>query len=77
MLGKFVPHGSNKIHLKRCPFCGGEAYLVGIFVPVDDDEINECVVGCSNCDIKFHQPWDYDRIVEKWNTRPLEEDKEG
>lgn len=59
----------EKVDLKPCPFCGGKAFITGLFVPVDDDEINVYEVGCENCDITFQQSWQYDSIVEQWNMR--------
>lgn len=59
----------EKIDLKPCPFCGGEAYIMGMFVPTEDDEINAYAVGCEECDISFQDTWEYDDIVKKWNER--------
>lgn len=59
----------ENVKLLPCPFCGGKAYLTGIFIPTVDGEINAYQVGCKKCGIDFTQDWDYDRIVEKWNRR--------
>ena len=40
----------NKPELRNCHFCGNKAYLIGLFVPCDDDEINEYQVGCEECE---------------------------
>ena len=57
----------NKPKLRNCPFCGNKAYLIGLFVSCDDDEINEYQVGCEECGIHFNQSWEYDTIVDLWN----------
>lgn len=63
----FLP--DEEVSLKPCPFCGGNADLYGLFAPTEDDEINMYVCGCRKCDVKFYQPWQYDKIVSQWNTR--------
>jgi Lar family restriction alleviation protein len=55
--------------LKPCPFCGGEAYLIGLFIPTIDDEINTYEVGCEKCDFSRQEDWYYDELVEWWNSR--------
>lgn len=50
------------------PF-GGQAYITGMFVPTEDDEINAYAVGCKNCGISFQEDWVYDDIVKQWNRR--------
>lgn len=59
----------ENVDLKPCPFCGGKAFITGLFIPTEDDEVNMYEVGCRNCDVSFRQMWQYERIVELWNTR--------
>jgi len=59
----------EKVDLLPYPFCGGEAYITGMFVSVHEDDINAYSVGCENCGISFQQPWIYENIVKKWNMR--------
>lgn len=50
--------------LKPCPFCGGEATVVGH---------NIFFVKCTNCEIETLLYRHKDRAVEYWNTRkPME-----
>ena len=65
-----------QVGLAPCPFCGGKADLYGVFVPIDEDEINVWICGCRKCDINFSQKWEWDEIVTKWNTRPGQFGKE-
>ena len=60
---------AEKVYLEPCPFCGGEAYITGLFIPTDGGEINAYAVGCEKCKISFMEDWLYDNIVKKWNTR--------
>lgn len=63
----------DKVVLKPCPFCGGAVKLNFHFVPtLDGDEYNEYYIGCAACGIYLYQLWEYDKIVEKWNTRYVE-----
>lgn len=66
----------NKPELRNCPFCGNKAYLIGLFVPYDDDEINEYQVGCEKCGIHFNQSWEYDIIVDLWNGEYYKNEQE-
>jgi Lar family restriction alleviation protein len=60
----------NPPSLKSCPFCGGEAYLIGNFIPIGKyDEINEYEIGCERCEVRKQEDWDYKELVEWWNSR--------
>ena len=59
--------------LLPCPFCGGKPYTRTI---QDEDLSTHSIVdwhfvGCSNCDVSFGIPDDYDcgSASEQWNTR--------
>jgi Lar family restriction alleviation protein len=60
---------SNPPHLEPCPFCGGAAYLIRLFIPFEDDDKNVYQVGCEECEIERQQLWDYDALVKWWNKR--------
>jgi len=49
--------------LRECPFCGGEAELVG------QGRAPECFVRCK-CDLMSNFE---EGAVSKWNTRPIED----
>lgn len=51
--------------LLPCPFCGGEAEIIGV------DNSNPFTVWCDNCGLEFGMGKDYHyyQIVETWNTR--------
>ena len=66
----------NKPELRNCPFCSNKAYLIGLFVPCDDGEINEYQVGCEECGIHFNQSWEYDTIVDLWNGEYYKNEQE-
>ena len=69
-----VERSNDGVVLKRCPFCGGEAYKKTTF-PCDRDgmEVNMYIVGCEVCDIEFRVLWNEERAIELWNTRkPME-----
>lgn len=51
--------------LKPCPFCGGEAYLVG-------KEGNVYAIECGSCFFKIGATTEKD-VVEYWNGRPIED----
>lgn len=64
----------NPPKLRVCPFCGNEAYIIGLFVPYDDDEANEYEIGCESCNIHFNMLWEYDDIVDLWNGEYYKKD---
>ena len=55
--------------LKRCPFCGSEAMILY------DGLDKECCVSCRNNDCEFcgDAGDDEQAVIDKWNTRPLED----
>lgn len=61
--------------LKRCPFCGGEAILEeddGLYrvVCLLDNEDNVGFLEVSTCWMS-----DKEKVISKWNTRPVEDSK--
>ena len=56
---------TEKTKLKPCPFCGGEAYLVG-------KEGKVFAIECGSCFFKIGATTEKD-VVEYWNARPIEE----
>ena len=53
--------------LKPCPFCGGEAVMLG-----EDDGMYQCV--CRNCESVQGGFYDFpEEAAFAWNTRPLED----
>ena len=66
---------NNPPKLRECPFCGSEAYIIGLFIPDGyDDGINEYQVGCENCGCRFNQSWQYNYIVDLWNGKYYKND---
>ena len=56
-------------NLKRCPFCGSEAFLA------DDDEKNYGVfIACSKCCSSTEIFKTEDEALIAWNTRPIEDE---
>ena len=51
--------------LKRCPFCGGEAYKY-----IDDGLYH---VACKSCDTSYYNSESYEDAIEGWNDRPIEQ----
>lgn len=61
--------------LKRCPFCGGEAYI-----KVESDSFSnvQSIIRCSEChttmvvdvDMTKKDAWNRQKAIEKWNNRP-------
>ena len=57
--------------LKPCPFCGGEAKLVGF---VDDEEEERWSALCPQCGIGLVIEWREEKYaIEKWNRRANKE----
>ena len=58
---------TDEIELKRCPFCGGKAEMLG-----DDDKVYQVL--CPNCNANIEE-YDYEKNVsaERWNSRPIED----
>lgn len=59
--------------LKPCPFCGGEAILE----TVDGNGPEECYIYCPECDFESGVYSEPKFIVEKWNRRADNGDKES
>lgn len=57
---------AEEIELKHCPFCGGEAYLIGKVG-------NVYAIECGTCSFKIGETTEKD-VVEYWNTRQIEYD---
>ena len=57
----------TETNLKRCPFCGGEAVMLG-----EDDGMYQVV--CPNCAANIDN-YDYEKeeAAEKWNKRKIED----
>lgn len=58
----------NKIELKPCPFCGGEAIRLSDF----DDEYERVYlesVHCRNCHARVAWQETVEEAIEAWNTR--------
>lgn len=54
--------------LKSCPFCGGEAVMIG-----EDDGMYQVI--CPNCNGTIDDFYNEKEVAaEKWNTRPIEDD---
>lgn len=56
--------------VKHCPCCGGAA----VVAPVAGSD--ECYVVCSECSLESDYYPSYEEAVKKWNTRPLEDEKD-
>ena len=58
---------TEEIELKSCPFCGGEAVMLG-----EDDGMYQFV--CQNCAANIDN-YDYEKEVaaKKWNKRKIED----
>ena len=55
---------------KNCPCCGGAA----VVAPVAGSD--ECYVVCSDCSLSSDYYPSYEEAVKKWNTRPIEDEKD-
>ena len=64
----------NPPKLRDCPFCGNKAYITGLFIVENHEEINTYKVGCENCGVHFNQNWNYDFIVDLWNGEYYKDD---
>ena len=61
-------------NLKRCPFCGGKAYI-----KVESDSFSniQSIIRCSECcttmvvdvDMTKSDDWNKQKAIEKWNRR--------
>lgn len=59
----------RKMKLKTCPFCGGEAVVMG-----SDDDCRFDMVVCLKCGLKAKWYHNYkDEAINAWNTRNYSE----
>lgn len=58
-----------KTELKPCPFCGGEAKLMGL------ERFKEYRVYCHDCGVRTDDFYPKHRAVEAWNRRCRNEDE--
>ena len=54
--------------LKKCPFCGGEATLVGAVY--NDQHYNYVICSNDDCNANTGRCDTKDEAIAKWNTRP-------
>jgi Lar family restriction alleviation protein len=62
--------------LKPCPFCGGEAIL-NENVAYPNGEVSPAFIRCSKCGLLYSVGHINERVVRKWNTRPIEAAREA
>jgi Lar family restriction alleviation protein len=60
----------SEAKLRPCPFCGGEATLVGYGLPA----IRTYYVECSQCKAPIDDAESEHEAIKKWNTRPIEDE---
>ena len=55
--------------LKKCPFCGGEAFYIKIMGNYEKPH----EIYCSKCDGAITEGRSEKQVVTNWNTRPIED----
>jgi hypothetical protein len=59
--------------LKRCPFCGGEAEIVPLFIKGVANHKNY-FTQCHSCGFRLRNRKLVDGAEQDWNTRPIEDE---
>ena len=63
----------NKIELKPCPFCGGQAEIWHCNRFID----KMVAIRCMNCNAQTFASYDEAEAVKRWNTRSRRRDKDA